>query len=235
MSFFGKIKYYSTRPLSLFGDLERWVAYRTYEQYHVVKTDLPPGYYNPSDVLLHAAFKVLKDFVEEDCAYQAEYSHKNLVPRWRKLEEKFPTLLSRIIFPKFRSKELGLLNIEDHIKWTREDPHWSQLMKDAHIRNWEELKTLYQWWINRDSRPEPSDAVGLHIFCDRMRSQYGETHSFKPTQGGNFYQMVFNGTPDEEQEYSNITKAMDVEEKRQTQEDEDMLIRLAKLREFLWS
>jgi hypothetical protein len=51
------------RPLRL---IERWIAYRTYEKYHIVKTDLKPDYYDKDIIMLHCCFSLLKDYVEKE-------------------------------------------------------------------------------------------------------------------------------------------------------------------------
>lgn len=51
---------------SLFRSIERWVAYRTYDKYHIVRTNLKPGYYDKDIILLHACFSLLKDYVEKE-------------------------------------------------------------------------------------------------------------------------------------------------------------------------
>lgn len=44
--------------------LERWIAYRTYDRYNVVKTELRPGYYEKDEILLYSSFAILRRFVE---------------------------------------------------------------------------------------------------------------------------------------------------------------------------
>lgn len=230
-----KIWFYLRYPKDLLPNIERWVAYRTYERYNVVKTNLPPGYYDPSTILLEVSFTVLKDYIETEAAYHAEWNHPEVkVPWWRRLENKIPhTFLNRIIFPNYRSPELGVLYIEDQIKWTSEDTYMPQNIKEEKVRDLQEILFLYKWWVNRDNRPEPGDSSGFYDYCDVLREQYGKSHSFKPASGG--FEMVFNGNVDEEKKYTSLAHKMHEEEQRLQKEDEEMLIRLAKIRLYLWT
>ncbi len=54
------------RPWRLFHDIVSWIQYRTTERHHVVHTGLRPGYYDADYLLLHASFRLLKDFVEKE-------------------------------------------------------------------------------------------------------------------------------------------------------------------------
>lgn len=47
----------------LMMDVRRWVRYRTTRRYHVVKTGLPPGYYDEDVLILHACMALLDRFV----------------------------------------------------------------------------------------------------------------------------------------------------------------------------
>jgi hypothetical protein len=49
-------------------DVKYWFLYRFHPRHHynIVRTGLPPGYYDKDVLLLHACFNLLKDFVERE-------------------------------------------------------------------------------------------------------------------------------------------------------------------------
>ena len=101
---------------------------------------------------------------------------------------------------KARSADLGI----DHLKWgmsivydeqsvEKDDPLYGKPTEQA--KSSKEIFELYNWWKNRDNRPDP---------------------------------------------YSNYKSSKDIKELWKTeesydQEDEDMLIRLIKIRKHLWT
>ncbi len=49
-----------------FLDIKYYILYRTTKKYHVVKTDLEPGYHDLDTRLIHSAFSLLVNFVEKE-------------------------------------------------------------------------------------------------------------------------------------------------------------------------
>jgi hypothetical protein len=49
-------------------NIERWIAYRTYDKYHIVKTGLKPGYRDITWRLPCAMFTLIEEFVEYESA-----------------------------------------------------------------------------------------------------------------------------------------------------------------------
>lgn len=43
-----------------------WIRWRTFDRYHIVKTDLDPGYYDVDEIMFRACFALLGRFVEEE-------------------------------------------------------------------------------------------------------------------------------------------------------------------------
>lgn len=43
-----------------------WLAHRSFDRYHVVRTDLPPGYYDADERMFRACFALLGQFVERE-------------------------------------------------------------------------------------------------------------------------------------------------------------------------
>lgn len=231
-----KFKYYARYPLQSFKDLERYIAYRTYDNYRVVKADLPAGFYEPGDLLLPISFALLKKFVEVNLAYQALWSHEDKAPKWLKISEYLPSPLSDIITPDLVSRELGMLALEDQIESIQKDNMYSPQHREEHLHTWKEIKELYIWWTDlRPKRGEPGDVSGFYEICETLRIKNGNVHKFIPIAGSTCKSMQFSGSAADYKAYSDASDRMWEEEKRQNKEDEEMLIRLVKIKEHLWS
>lgn len=88
-----------------------------------------------------------------------------------------------------------------------------------------EILALYNWWkCERPSRPDPYDASGWTDFCARMTEKYG------PGLGS-----WNKRTKAEKTESTRINKIQTKMEEQYEREDEDMMIRLIKIRNGLWT
>lgn len=124
---------------------ERWIAFRTYDKYHVVKTDLEPGYYDIDTRILHSNFTLLVDFVEiEKASLQYFFSSYK--------EEKNKSRVSFDKLTKEQKKELGL----QHLNWEIENDE--EFFPEQQKVSAKEVKELYLWWTEtRPSRIDPYD------------------------------------------------------------------------------
>jgi len=243
MSLFRRIKYYSLRPCTLIEDAERWLAYRTYDKYHVVATNLEPGYYDKPETFLHVVFSLLEDFVECECASYTAHLHKDKLSFIQKLELKVPLTISRMFFPDFKCRELGLLHIQERRKLEASnfdvggDSETSAKYREEHIKFWTEVEDLYRWWKDVYSKYEETLPWKTYYdFHKKIRKSYGGVHKFvRLNDGSNCSTMKFLGDDNEEKEYNAILSAVWAEEERQEKETEDNLIRLVKIRRSLWT
>jgi hypothetical protein len=78
----GERWYYLCRAFEFIEDAERWIAYRTYDKYHIVKTGLSPHYYDKDEILLYANFSILVDFVEHELAHMYTIFDEDKQLRW---------------------------------------------------------------------------------------------------------------------------------------------------------
>jgi len=149
----------------IFPSMIDWVAYRTFKRYHIVDTKLKPKYYDTDEVMLHACFSLLVDYVERECANMYEVCNKKSIEKRRFKNGKL-----------FRNKnsdaKLGLAYLEDddHLKTNPAD------IESLHSRK--VIKELYTWWTEtrpkREYPPEPEIRgddgkkvqLGLNIFRD---------------------------------------------------------------------
>jgi len=129
-----------------FSNVKYWIAHRTYDKYHVVRTGLPVGYSDTVEKMLHTNFTMLVDFIEGEKAWMNHICHQTTHP--------FPWWQRK--FRKFRSITDGL----DYLHWEcnmdeREVPCLAQ-RNDAL-----EQRELYLWWtITRPHRTDPAELSG---------------------------------------------------------------------------
>ena len=199
--------------------IRRRFIYRT----HYLETSLKPGrHYDYDTRFLHALFNSLVEYVECEKAWanirwgEDEVDKYNL-PWWAKSWY----FRWRI----WRCPRAGL----DHLQWEM-DPE-----KGAHDNQREvarEIYVLYIWWKEiRSKRNIDEDAwieCGMKAFYDRMDAKYGE-HKWGIFSNKN------SMTPAEKREYDRLGKLNREIEEAWYQEDEDMLIRLIKIRRGLWT
>lgn len=218
---YGKITYNLGRPYTA---LRVFVRSRITQRWHIVKTGLPADYHEISTRMLHANFNLLVDFVEVEKAWMQVIWDKD-----EPLRKKFPWWsLNPTRFSSYRSPEAGL----KYLAWE------ASLVKDeAYTKNKrdfgkpteqalaaKETAALYDWWKNvRPKRPDPHDVSGWTELCDERRAN-----------GHNIF-----SERDETADYKRRVKiALNKLRKIEAdvlKEDEDMLIRLIRLRESLWT
>jgi len=193
-----------------------WIRYRTYDSYHVVDTGLEPQYYGLDTRILHVNFNMLKDFVEVDQALHTYWWSAEFTEQATWCEKHMP--FYRNFFP-FRRPDLGI----KHLDWaiTLDDPTLplhEQCPSQAESAR--ETKLLYKWWTeDRPARKEidhvPYDDQGLGILS-----------------------ALDEDFDHDAEDYKQHVESMDARSKQEAdwhEEDDQMLIRLIKLRRSLWT
>lgn len=196
--------------------IKDWVRYRTYARYHIIETELEPGYHETESRMLYSSFSLLKDFVEIQLAWNSYWSERREnVTFWQK---HLPFYIYNG-FKSFRSRELGL----KHLDWaaTLDDPSLPPYERSDHQAvAAREIRELYLWWV--DTRP------------NRKLEETG-TYS---DQGLDILGVLDDDFDREAPDYKKYRSAMDrnaeLEEKWRI-EDTEMLIRLVKIRQQLWT
>lgn len=214
--FFDDIYRTITKP---FNDLRCWIRYRTFDKYHIIDTGLKPNYYDIDEIMMHGMFQLLVDFVEIEKAWmQVIWSNdedkKYHVPWYCK--GKFKT-------KNWRCKEAGL----EYLNWectlgSPKLPEEEQCASQAQTAY--EIIDLYKWWTEvRPNRLDPMDASGWSAYCNKRKEQ---GYSVLDTR---------HDTPEDEQENRKLLDLNRKIEEEQHKEDEEMLIRLIKIRRSLWT
>ena len=91
--------------------------------------------------------------------------------------------------------------------------------------NAKEIKALYMWWITvYPNRPDPHDASGWSAYCEASRNANGGKLSLSPDKDPTFKEMSDKA----------LNLLSEIEEAYE-KEDEEMMIRLIKVRNSLWT
>lgn len=184
-------------------------------------------YHEFSERVLYSLFDSYADFIEIEEAHMhvifanIEKKEKYNMPWWRKY---------RILrWNVWRCPEAGI----DHLKWEMaldipdpNDPH-AQANPHQAISAREKM-ALYTWWRHiRPTRGESWEISGVRAFNAKMRAKYGKDwHSL----GVKSYM-----TAAEERTYDKLHRDQEDLEEFWFKEDEEMMVRLIRIRRDLWT
>jgi hypothetical protein len=192
--------------------------------------DIKPGdWCDVGNRFLPCLFNELVDFVEVELAWwhlvweDKEKRKKYNAPWWR-----FGWWNLRV----WRCPQAGLDNLEwqRNLRWTENEvgadsPNLGKLTPQA-IKA-QEILDLYTWWTQTyRNRPEPMDASGWSAYCNACREE----------SGGSIWASMRDTKNKELKKQGD--KALKLLRKIETQyekEDEEMMIRLIKVRHGLWT
>ena len=199
----------------------RWVSHTHALTAH--PRDIPRGQWRDvGNRFLPCLFNELVDFVEVEqawhhCMWDDAARKKYAVPWWRSGWLRWRT---------WRCPEAGI----DHLKWAmtltnkdfiqegeKEEPTYQA--KAA-----KEILELYTWWKEvYPNRPDVHDASGWTAYCDLRREK-----------GYHLLDMEDKSPEEAEMCKTALDKSREIEE-AYNKEDEEMMIRLIKIRESLWT
>jgi hypothetical protein len=188
-------------------------------------SDIPRGQWRDvGSRFLPCLFNELRDFVEVELAWWhiawegQEFRKKYNPPFWATGWFRWRT---------WRCAQAGLDNLAWQMGLTNDwldDDHPDRHKPSQQAKTATEILELYKWWTEvYPNRPDPMDASGWSAFCEQRR------------QSGRDF-LDFEDRTDEEQEQSK--KALDLSneiEDKYNREDEEMMIRLIKIRQSLWT
>ena len=189
-------------------------------------SDIPRGEWRDvGSRFLPCLFNELRDFVEVELAWwhiawsdQAERA-KYRAPFWATGWWRWRT---------WRCPQAGLDNLAWQMQVTNADfleedkKHLAEPTYQAIAAR--EIFELYKWWTEvYPNRPDPHDAGGWSAYCEQRRASGADLLDFEDRS---------------EEELAASSRALDATqaiEDKYTQEDEEMLIRLIKIRQALWT
>jgi len=199
-----------------YDKIHDWVRYRTYDKYHIIDTGLTPSYYDATTQMLHVNFNILKEFVEVEQAWSKYHwsgEYRETASWW----EKHVPFYRRIY--TFRRPDLGI----EHFEWaaTLDDPSLPPHERsDQQASDAREVLALYKWWT--ETRPA------------RKEFEHPEfDHQGMGVLGS--LDEDFNRNAEDYKRYLESIDRSSTLEEDWNKEDEEMLIRLIKIRRSLWT
>ena len=222
-----KLQNFFCWPKDKMGDIRAYVRNRYITKTHLAVTDLEPGkWHETEERLLHSMFALLVEFVEVESAW-----HHAM---WSEKEEReklgCPTsIIDELLTGKWRSAKTGV----DHYEWAATLAH-DDGTPSGQAKAAIEILELYRWWtVTRPNRLDPwhlfeklseetiDDNLGIFA-TPRMRRQAKKAKSKEQRADS---KSAYRQSMDEQERLT----------KQYEQEDEDMMIRLVKVRSALWT
>ena len=189
--------------------------------------DIAPGTWRDvGNRFLPCLFNELVDFVEIEqawhhCIWSDDAKTKFNVPWYRKGWLRLRT---------WRCPEAGM----EYLRWAEtltneeflEEGEKHKAEPTYQAKAAKEIIELYTWWTTTyRNRPDPMDASGWSAHCDAMRVKYP----------GSMFSSLNSKDPADRKASDKAHKLLTKIEKAYEKEDEEMMIRLIKIRESLWT
>lgn len=205
------IEHVGDSVVSMINNTRSWIRYRVFDRMHVIQTGLDPGYHCVDTRMMHGMFNLLIDYVELELAWRSEVFGESEIesPWWSRG-------LTR--FKSHRNPKKGLESIK--LQMAMDDPSTTAgLVSDEHAGSAREVWILYHWWkVVRPSRPDPDDISGWTEFCKNK----------------DLDDLIGANSVNDEQAKEIIDRLHEIEQAYE-EEDTEMLMRLIKIRGFLWT
>lgn len=219
-------------PRNRLQDARHYIDNRWISKTHALTSNLKKGQWHEFETrLLYSTFESLVDFVEIELALFhmacSDEAYKKYKAPW------YRTILR---FSAYRNPESGM----EYLNWAaslRHDKDWidpnnsdfGKLTNQALAA--QETIVLYRWWKKvRPARQDPMEASGWSAYCDERRKK-------AEVQGFDLILPVLeeDETEEEKARAHQILEVCHKMELEQENEDTEMLIRLIKIREHLWT
>lgn len=221
----GHIQDFVTWPARTLHSIKYYINNRWVTRTHALTSNLKRGQWHEFETrLMHSMFDEMVNYIEveeawSNIAWSEDGRKKYNAPfyasgwfRWR----------------TWRCPQAGL----DKLKWAASltnaeflDEDQKHLAEPTHqAKTAIELMALYDWWKNvRPVRPDPHDASGWYALCEKRRLE------------GRGLLDLEDGSPEEEKATrESLDRCHELEEAYE-KEDEEMMIRLIKVRRGMWT
>lgn len=200
-------------PADVWRNINVYVRNRFVDKLHYLDTKLERGEWHDSDSrILHGLFETLVTFVESEKAYMQQVADRFEQKQNKKRQ---PWAIGPRKTKFHRSREDGLKHLD-----------WEIGLEDCpgQAEHAKEIKALYLWWKDiRPNRVDPMDACGWSKYCAAREKKTSS---------------IFSSMDRSDEDRELVSKLLDVcnqLEDQQHQEDEDMMIRLVRIRRGLWT
>jgi hypothetical protein len=189
--------------------------------------DIKPGQWQDvGNRFLPCLFNELVDFVEVEtawhhCLWDEKTREKYQPPWWRRGWLRWRT---------WRCPDAGIehlvwasgLKVDDSMGVTKGEEGFGEPTRQA--INAQEILALYRWWkVERPKRPDSMEASGWSAYCESRRNK-----------GYDFFDSDDNTESEKEESRRALEKCHSLDEQYE-KEDEEMMIRLIKVRDSLWT
>lgn len=203
-------------PVDKLNEIGYYLRNRFADRLHYLPTRLPAGQYQDlSTRVLHALMESLVDFVEVEKAWMTHVCHDDAR---RKYEYK-----PRRWWRPFRCPQAGI----DYLEWEatldqiEEDPERGVYRSEQQAVMAREILALYRWWkFERPKRSDAYDISGYSTLCEQSGREDDD--------------LGFLQCPLPPEMKAALQKAGEIEASYD-QEDQEMLARLIKIRQGLWT
>lgn len=219
-------------PTDKLYDIKYYINNRWVTRTHALTAsprDIPRGEWRDvGNRFLPCLFNELRDFVEVELAWwhlawNSEERHKYNAPWWA---------FGWFRWRTWRCPQAGLDNLkwQSELRWSADELGEGSDLAGKPTYQAEkaiEILALYKWWTEiYPNRPDPYDASGWTAYCDLKRESNKDSGMSLFTE---------DKTPEmKEMSRKALDKTREIEEAYE-QEDEEMLIRLIKVRNSLWT
>ena len=225
LDYLQKIVYYIPDRLN---DIRYYINNRWVTRSHALTAhprDIKPGaWMDVGNRFLPCLFNELVDFVEIEqawhhCLWSDEARTEFEVPWWRSGWLRWRTWRCPEAGLEYLKWASGLTN-KDFIKeGEKEEPTYQAIAA-------KEIIELYTWWtVTYPNRPDPYEASGWSAYCEASRLANGGKLSWSSSKD----------SPEMRKMSTKAHKLLQKIEKAYAKEDEEMMIRLIKIRESLWT
>jgi len=202
-----KIQDFVRYPLDRLYDIKYYILNRWVTKTHALTSNLKRGgYYEVDTRIMHCLFDELVNFVEIEKAWLRVVWHDDAGEKYKVPGYAIGPFRTRT----WRCPEAGI----DYLNWEATDPVTRDTPQGECARTTLEL---YYWWKNvYNKRQDPMDASGWSEYCARDRDILDDTH-------------------EDREKVDFMLSEIDRIEKEYDREDEEMLIKLIKIRKSLWT
>lgn len=238
--FLDSLQNFFSWPKDRLWDVRCAINARFFDKYHYLPTRLNPWQYHEVDTrVLHGLFETLVDFIEIEKAWMhviwgQEENRKKHGYSWFEMNGWFRPLFERrhpLAGIEYLEWEMSLItddawygNDEESIKKAKEAGEYGKMTSQALAAK--EQFELYHWWKHiRPNRPDPYDESGYSAYFKKLEEVHGD----------DFFVGIEEQTPEMVEESRKCSKTCHEIEEAYEKEDEEMLIRLIKIRRSLWT
>ncbi len=237
---FNRIQDFFCLPKDILWDLRCAINSRYFDKYHTIQTRLDPWRYHEVDSrMLHGMFEMFVDFIEIEKAWMMviwgqDENREKFGYKWYEMNGWLNWFMS-----EKRHPEAGLAHLQWEMSLTMDDSwygHSAEAIAEAKekgeygkpTRQAESAKEqfeLYNWWKNvRPKRPDPMDASGYTAYFDK-----------RSDDSDDFFSFLNHKSEEDQLEQRACSDLCEKIEADYEREDEEMLIRLIKIRRSLWT